>query len=77
MSTLFDLIKPLDKMSDQELKEYLYEIRHRKTVEKPAVKARIKKASKKKSNKKISEAEKLLLALDSNQLELLLKGIKK
>jgi len=76
MSNVYNIIKPLEKMSDQELKEYLYKIRHRKNVIRPAAKA-IQKVAKKKSNQKINKATQLLLNLNPIDLESLLKEIEK
>ena len=75
MGTLTDLIKPLDDLTDEELADRLYEIRKRKTVERPAAKKRAKKAAKKESKKTMSAAERALSELSPEELEELLKGL--
>lgn len=70
---LGDLVKPIEDMSDEELKKRLFDIRHRREVERPVAKSKAKKAATKKSNKKVSEAEKMLASLSAEQLEALLK----
>lgn len=74
---LHSLIKPIEEMTDEELKQRLFDIRHRREVLKPVARNKIKKAEKKESNKKVSAAEKLLAGLSPEQLELLLKEINK
>jgi DNA-binding MarR family transcriptional regulator len=54
---LGDLVKPLDKMSDEELIEQLRKIKQRRTVERPAYKAHLEKAGKPKIRKAASLLE--------------------
>jgi hypothetical protein len=72
---LNDLVKPIEEMTDEELKQRLFDLRHRREVEKPAAKARVKKAEKKESKKKVSAAEKLLADLSPEDLAALLKEL--
>jgi len=72
---LKDLVKPIDKMSDEELLERLREIRHRKTVERPAAKARVEKAEKKQSRGRMSAMDKLLAALTPEEQAELMKSL--
>lgn len=72
---LQNLIKPIEEMTDEELKERLFDIRHRREYEKPAAKARVKKAEKKESKKKVSAAEKLLANLSPEDLAALLSEL--
>ena len=53
---LIDLIKPMDQMTDEELIERLKQIRHNRTVERPAAKAREKKSEKKGATGRIQKA---------------------
>lgn len=70
-----DLIKPISEQSDEELKERLFALRHRRDVERPAAQARKKQAEKKESNKANSAAEKLLGQLSPEELSELLRTI--
>lgn len=67
------LVKPIEDMTDEELKERLYELRHRREVEKPKVQKAAKKAATKKANKEVSAVDKLLANLPPDQLALILK----
>lgn len=72
---LSDLVKPIEDMSEEELKARLFDIRHRRNVEKPAAARKVKKAATKESRKKVSAVEKLLEGLSPADLEALLKGM--
>ena len=71
---LGDLVKPIEEMTDEELRERLQGIRHRQTVERPASKARTVKKEKKETRKKLNPIQKLLGELTPEQIEELLKG---
>lgn len=72
---LKDLVKPIDQMSDDELLERLREIRHRKTVERPAAKARVEKAEKKQSRSRMTAMDKMLAALSPEEQAELMKSL--
>ena len=72
---LFDLIKPIEEQTDEELKARLFDLRHRREEVRPAGKVRVKKAEKKESKKKVSAAEKLLADLTPEQLAILMKEL--
>lgn len=72
---LSDLVKPIEDMSDEELKKRLFDIRHRRETERPVAKAKAKKAATKKSNKKVSEAEKMLADLTPDEIMELMKEL--
>lgn len=73
MSQIFTLVKPMDEMTDEELREHLINLRRRREIERPAAKATKKKAIEKKNKPKMSAAEKLLSSLSPEDLEALLK----
>lgn len=77
MSTINSLIRPLEDMTDEELKAYLLEVRHRREVERPAAKARAKKERAKVVKKQTAGVEKLLDKLNPEDLEALLKELAK
>ncbi len=56
---LSDLIKPLDDMTDDELREHLSKIRHSRTKAKPATVNREKRAAKKGATGRISKVDDL------------------
>lgn len=66
---LQDLFKPLDELTEEELRKKLQEIRHNRTVERPAAKARAKRESNKGRSAKISKAESLLAGLTPEQIK--------
>lgn len=72
---LKDLVKPLGQMSDEELMEHLRQVRHRRTVEKPATRARVERAEKKVSRGRLSTLEKTLSALTPEQRAELMKQL--
>ena len=73
MGQLSDLITPLDQMTDKELEQRLFDIRHRREVSKPAAEKHKKKAITKVKKKEMTAAEKLLATLTPEQLEILFK----
>lgn len=75
MSQIYSLVKPLDEMSDEELREHLIQLRRRREVERPAAKAVKQKAIEKKNKPKMSAAEKLLSSLSPEDLAALMKEL--
>lgn len=75
MSQIYSLVKPLDEMSDEELREHLIQLRRRREVERPAAKAIKQKAIEKKNKPKMSAAEKLLSSLSPEDLAALMKEL--
>jgi len=65
---LQNLFKPLDELSDEELKARLQEIRHNRTVERPAAKAHAKRAENKGRVSKVNKAQGLLAGLSKEQI---------
>lgn len=57
---LKDLVKPISEQTDEELQERLREIRHTRTVIRPAAAKHIERAEVKTTRKKLSAFEKLL-----------------
>lgn len=72
MAQLTDLVKPIEEMSEEELKQRLYDLRHRREVVRPAAKARAKKVQWTESKKVVKAAEKLLDNLSAEELEALI-----
>lgn len=70
---LGDLVTPIETQSDEELKARLFDLRHRREHERPAMKDRVKKAAKKEGRKASSAAEKLLANLSPEDLAALMK----
>lgn len=60
---LKDLVKPIDQMTDEELQERLREIRHNRTVARPAARKRVEREERKTSRSKVTKAKTGLLAL--------------
>ncbi len=73
---LSDLVKPIDQMTDEELRERLRDIRHNRTVIRPASKKIKVKAAKKKEKVVVSKAAKkvdnILSGLTPEQIKQLL-----
>ena len=65
---LQNLFKPLDELSDEELKARLQEIRHNRTVERPAAKAHANRAENKGRVSKVNKAQGLLAGLSKEQI---------
>ncbi len=70
---LDQLVKTLDEMSDEELREHLRNIRQRREVLRPAAQKRTERVEVKASRKKVSAAEKLLASLSPEDLAKLLE----
>ena len=67
-----DLIKPIDQMTEDELMEHLRQVRHRRSVERPAQRAHIERAEKKESKGRMSALDKLLAGMsDEDKAKLL------
>jgi acetyl-CoA carboxylase carboxyltransferase component len=67
-----DLIKPIEDMSNEELLESLRELRHRRTVIRPAREKKIKKAKEKGKTTRINKVADLFDSLsDADKAELL------
>ena len=64
---IFDLIKPMGDMSDEELMERLRQVRHNRTTERPAAKSRAKKAAKKGATSRINKVDDLFSQLTPEQ----------
>lgn len=64
---LLNLIKPLDEMTDDELRARLQTIRNNRVTTRPAAKAHAKKAAKKTSRAKVTKNEKLIEGLTEQQ----------
>lgn len=69
------LIKPIDEMSDEELRDRIRELRHRRETVRPAAKARVERAVKKQSIKKQTQTEQLLASLSPEQLAALISSL--
>lgn len=72
---LHDLVKPLDKMSDDELLEHLRSIKHRRTVERPAHKAHVERAEKKVTRGKVKKVTNMLEGLSEDDRLALIKQL--
>ena len=72
---LDDLVKPIDSMSDEELRERLKELRNRRSVERPAAKKHKEKAAKKEAAPKITKVKNLLEGLSPEDMAALLKQL--
>lgn len=72
---LDDIAPSMEKMTDEELREHLRQIRHRRSVVRPAAKKIATKAAKKKTQKKMKKVEGLLDALTDEQKLALLKQL--
>lgn len=74
---LENLFQPLKDLSDEELMARLQEIRQRRTVERPAAKARAKKADKVGRITKINKAQGLLAGLTKDEMIALVAKLQK
>lgn len=70
---LSDLVKPIEEMTDEELRDKLAEVRRRQSVERPSSSNRKKKAATKEVKKKLTPLEKMLDQLSPEELQQLLK----
>ena len=62
-------------MTDEELLARLQEIRHRRSIERPAAKARVERAEKKETRKRMSALDKLLEGLSEDERALLMQEL--
>ena len=69
---LHDLIKPLDQLTDDELRERLREIRHSRTVVRAAAQKHKEKPAKEKAKKASSKVDTLLKQMTPEQIQQLL-----
>ena len=72
---LFDLVKPLDKMSDEELMEHVRAMRHRRDSRRPVAVKKAARTEKKASQKKVSGVEKLLAGLSEAERNALIESL--
>jgi len=72
---LSDLVKPIDQMTDDELKESLRALRHRRTTERPAAAKHKAKAEKKEAAPKMTKVKNLLAGLSPEEMAALLKQL--
>jgi len=72
---LSKLVKPIDLMTDEELRERLKEIRHRREVIRPAAANRKQKAAKKTVAPVASKLEKLLAGMSPEERAQLLSEL--
>lgn len=72
---LKDLVKPISTMTDEELMERLREIRHRRSVERPAARARVERAEKRQTNRKLGALDKMLAGLSDAERQQLLSQL--
>jgi glutamyl-tRNA reductase len=72
---LSKLIKPIDLMTDEELKERLKEIRHRRETVRPAAQEHKRKAATKKVAPVVSKLDKLLAGMSPAEREELLRSL--
>jgi len=72
---LSDLVKPIDQMTDDELKESLRALRHRRTIERPAAAKHKAKAEKKEAAPKMAKVKNLLNGLSQEEMKTLLKQL--
>lgn len=72
---LKDLFKPIEELSNDELREKLREIRHNRTVERPAAKARTKRAESKGKVTRFNKLESLLAGMSPEEIKQLFKEV--
>ena len=72
---LSKLVKPIDMMTDEQLRERLKEIRHRRDVERPAAENHRRKSATKKVAPVVSKLDKLLAGMTAEEREELLKSL--
>lgn len=64
---LIDILKPMDQMTDEELKERLQKIRHNRDTVRPAAKSREKKEAKKGAVTRINKMDDLFDKMSPQQ----------
>lgn len=72
---LDQLVKPLEDMSDEELRESLRALRQRRTTERPAAKKRVERAAKKGTVGKINKIAGLFDGMSNAEKEALIKAL--
>ena len=72
---LGDLVKPLTKMTDEELLEKLREVRHNRTVARPAHRAHVERAEKKVTRAKTKKATNLFESLSPEERQKLIEAL--
>jgi len=72
---LDSLIRPLEKMTDEELLERLRNVRHNREVIRPASQKHIEKAEKKAGAKVAGNIQKLLEGMNEEEREALMKQL--
>jgi len=72
---LKDLVRPIDQMTDDELRERLREIRHRRTVVRPAHQKKKAAPAKKAAKAKVSKVDAMLKSMTPEQIQQLLKDL--
>lgn len=81
MGQIIDLIKPIEDMSDDELRQKLIDLRHRRETIRPSAahhkEKAVKKLKKVKSSKEVKAAKSAIAGMTSEQIELLLKEMAK
>lgn len=72
---MLDLIKPIDDMTDEELKEQLVALRHRRSVVRPAAAKKVKKAADKGKTSRINKLAGLFDNLSDSDKQAMLKAL--
>lgn len=70
---LQDLVKPIEEMTDEELRARLREIRHNREVVRPAAKKHVERAKKKGSVTRINKAADLFAGMSEEEKAELIK----
>jgi uncharacterized tellurite resistance protein B-like protein len=72
---LQDLVKPIDEMTDEELRARLREIRHKREIVRPAAKKHIERAKKKGAVTRINKAAELFAGMSEEEKAELIKAL--
>ena len=72
---LQDLVKPIDEMTDEELRARLREIRHKREVVRPAAKKHIERAKKKGAVTRINKTAELFAGMSEEEKAELIKAL--
>lgn len=72
---LNNLVKPIEGMTEEELKARLFDLRHRRDVVRPAAQARKQKVQKAETKKHMTAAEKILSTLSPDDLAKLMEAL--
>lgn len=70
-----DLVKPIENMTDEELLESLRQLRHRRSVERPAAKRRVEKVKAKGKTTRINKMADLFDSLSEADKEAMIKKL--